>query len=381
MLTLLKAARIYAPEETQATDLLFAGGRIAAIGRGLSTPTDWPVEVIDARDLTAVPGFIDQHVHATGGGGEGGFATRCPEIAAETILCRGITTIVGVLGTDGINRSPAELLAKVRKLRAEGVEAYMYTGAYRVPPPTLTGDIQRDLNWIPEVIGVGEIAISDHRSSQPRQDEIERLVADARVGAMLAGKRGICHFHLGDGQRGLEPLIRLLRETEIPPDQIIPTHVNRNPALLMAAAAYAKEFRAAVDVTAFGDEDDDGSSGFNGVTGLLDQDVPSRLITMSSDCNGSLPEFNAAGELVGIGVADNAPFLDDWRRLVREQILDLPAALGVVSANVARVLGLEARKGRIAKGFDADVTLLDRNLRPQMTFVKGRCRWRNGSTD
>src|SRR5699024_9240253 len=122
----------------------------------------------------------------------------------------GIGTVVGVLGTDSVSRSPADLLAKVRSLRADGIAAYMYTGAYRVPPPTLTGDVQRDLTWIPEVIGLGEVAISDHRSSQPRQAEIERLVAETRVGAMLAGKRGICHFHVGDGERGLEPLRRLL---------------------------------------------------------------------------------------------------------------------------------------------------------------------------
>ncbi|MDX1711561.1 MAG: beta-aspartyl-peptidase [Rhodovibrionaceae bacterium] len=376
MLRLVKASRVYAPEATKATDILIAGERIAAVGDALSVPADWPVEVVEAPDLMAVPGFIDQHVHATGGGGEGGYATRCPEITAETIARRGITAIVGVLGTDSISRSPADLLAKVRALREEGIAAYMYTGAYRVPPPTLTGDIQRDLNWIPEVIGVGEIAISDHRSSQPRQDEIERLVADARVGAMLAGKRGICHFHLGDGTRGLEMLRRLLEETEIPAEQIIPTHVNRRPELLAEAAQYATTFDAAVDVTAFdGEDEDDESTGFNGVKKLLDLGVPSRLITMSSDCNGSLPQFNEAGELVAMGVADNGPFLDDWRRLVLDGVLDMPEALGIISGNVARVLGLSSHKGRLAQGYDADFTLLDADLQPQMTFVGGRCVW------
>ncbi|MGO1344462.1 MAG: beta-aspartyl-peptidase, partial [Chromohalobacter japonicus] len=184
--------------------------------------------------------------------------------------------------------------------------------AYRVPAPTLTGDIQRDLAWIPEVIGVGEIAISDHRSSQPRQDELARLVSDARVGAMLAGKRGICHFHLGDGKRGLTPLRQLLEETELPPDQIIPTHVNRRPELLEEAADYALAFGASVDVTAFEDAGD-GLSAFDAVSRLLARGVPSTRITLSSDCNGSLPEF------------------------------------------------------------DADITLLDRALRPQRIFVAGRC--------
>ena len=376
MLTLLKAARIYAPEPLEARDILFAHDRIAAVGRALSAPADWPIEVIDASDLTAVPGFIDQHVHATGGGGEGGFATRCPEITAEQIARRGITTIVGVLGTDSISRSPADLLAKVRGLREDGIDAYMYTGAYRVPPPTLTGDVQRDLNWIPEVLGVGEIAISDHRSSQPRLEEIVRLVADARVGAMLAGKHGICHFHLGDGRRGLEVLRRLLSETEIPAEQVIPTHVNRNRHLLEDAADYATTFQAAVDVTAFDGPEGDGYSGYNGVKALLERGVPARLITMSSDCNGSLPEFDAHGALTAMAVATNGPLIEDWRRLVLDGVLELEPALGLISGTVARVLGLAMRKGRIAQGFDADVTLLDGELRPAMTFARGRCLWR-----
>ena len=378
MLTLLKTAGIYAPGRSDARDILFAHDRVAAVGRDLSVPADWPVEVIEVPGLTAVPGFIDQHVHATGGGGEGGFATRCPEISAAAIARRGITTIVGVLGTDGISRSPADLLAKVRGLRADGIDAYMYTGAYRVPPPTLTGDIQRDLTWIPEVLGVGEIAISDHRSSQPTQDEIARLVADARVGAMLAGKRGICHFHLGDGRRGLELLRRLLSETEIPASQVIPTHVNRNRHLLEDAADYAKAFGAAVDVTAFDGPEGDGYSGYAGVKALLERGVPAHLITMSSDCNGSLPEFDADGALIGMAVASNGPLIDDWRRLVLDGVLELEPALGLIGGNVARVLGLSARKGRICPGFDADVTLLDGELRPSMTFARGRCLWRAG---
>lgn len=371
MITLLRVGGVCTPEHSEATDILMAGGRIAALGRDLEAPTGWPVEIIEARDLTAVPAFIDQHVHVTGGGGEGGWHTRCPEIMASEIAAAGVGTVVGVLGTDSISRSPADLLAKVRALRAEGIAAYMYTGAYRIPPPTLTGDVQRDLAWIPEVIGVGELAISDHRSSQPRQDEIERVVADARVGAMLAGKLGICHFHLGDGERGLEPLRRLLAETEIPAAQVIPTHVNRRHELLQQAADYVEEFDANVDVTAF-DGPDDELSAFNAVRTLLRYGVPPGRITISSDCNGSEPEFDESGAVTGTRVARNTALLRDWRRLVLEDVLTLEQALGLVSGNVARVLGLHRRKGALVVGADADVTLLDSALQPRRTIVGGR---------
>ncbi|ABE58471.1 beta-aspartyl-peptidase [Chromohalobacter israelensis] len=370
-MTLLRVAEVFAPERLAATDILMAGGRIVALGQGLAVPQGWPVQVVDARHLIAVPAFIDQHVHVTGGGGEGGCGTRCPPITTRDIVAMGIGTVVGVLGTDSISRSPADLLAAVRGLAADGLAAYMYTGAYRVPAPTLTGDIQRDLAWIPEVIGVGEIAISDHRSSQPRQDELERLVSDARVGAMLAGKRGICHFHLGDGKRGLEPLRRLLTETEIPADQVIPTHVNRRAELLEEAAEYALAFDASVDVTAFEDAGD-GLSAFDAVSRLLARGVSPARITLSSDCNGSLPEFDADGAYVGMQVARNTTLIADWRRLVHARVLPLESALGLLAGNVARVLGL-ADKGRLAVGSDADITLLDKALQPQRTFVAGRC--------
>ena len=372
LLTLLRVGRIFAPAPLEATELLIANGRIAALGRDMEVPPGWPIRVVDARDLDAVPAFIDQHVHVTGGGGEGGCGSRCPAISAREIAAMGIGTVVGVLGTDGISRSPADLLAKVRGLRAEGIDAYMYTGSYRVPPPTLTGDVQRDLAWIPEVIGLGELAISDHRSSQPSQDEIARLVSEARVGGMLAGKRGICHFHVGDGKRGLEPLRRLLAETEIPADQVIPTHVNRHRELLEEAADYALAFSASVDVTAFDDPGEEGLSGFDAVSRLLARGVPAEMITMSSDCNGSLPEFDAQGNYIGMRVARNTALIADWQRLVREGVLPMEQALGLLSGNVARVLGLHDRKGRLAIGFEADVTLLDSDLQPQQTFVAGK---------
>ncbi len=370
---LLRAGAIHAPEPLAATDLLIADGRIAAIGSDLAVPEDWPVEVIDARDHTAVPAFIDQHAHVTGGGGEGGPVTRCPELGVREIAAQGIATVVGVLGTDSVSRSPADLLAKVRALRSDGIDAYMYTGAYRVPPPTLTGDTQRDLAWIPEAIGVGEIAIADHRSSQPTLDEIARLVSEARVGGMLAGKRGICHFHVGDGTRGLDLLRRLLSETEIPPDQVIPTHVNRRHALLEEAAGFAKAFGASIDVTAFDDCPGHAEfSAYNAVRTLLERGVAADRITLSSDCNASLPEFDANGDYAGMRVARNTELVACWRRLVADEVLSVERALALVGRNVARVLGLQRQKGRLAPGFDADIALLDDNLCPRRTFGRGR---------
>ena len=123
------------------------------------------------------------------------------------------------------------LLAKARALEAEGVSTFIFSGSYEVPVRTLTGSVRSDLVLVDKVIGAGEIAVSDHRSSQPTFDEIARLAAECRVGGMLGGKAGVLHLHLGDGPRGLELLFRLVRETEIPVTQVIPTHITRNRRL------------------------------------------------------------------------------------------------------------------------------------------------------
>ena len=86
-------------------------------------------------------------------------------------------------------------------LREEGLSAWCYTGGYHVPATTLTGSVRSDIVNLEPVIGVGEVAISDHRSSQPSVEEILRLASEAHVAGLMTGKAGIVHFHLGDGRR------------------------------------------------------------------------------------------------------------------------------------------------------------------------------------
>jgi beta-aspartyl-dipeptidase (metallo-type) len=123
--------------------------------------------IYECNGKLAIPGLIDQHIHITGGGGEKGPASRITEIASEEVLQAGVTTLVGVLGADSYTRSLENLLAKAKGLEAQGVTTYIYTGSYAIPPVTFTGSVARDLVNIEKVIGVGELAISDHRSTIP----------------------------------------------------------------------------------------------------------------------------------------------------------------------------------------------------------------------
>ena len=255
MITVIKNGEVYAPEYLGKKDVVIAGGVIEGIYDAIDVPENFGnIKIIEASGKIVLPGFIDSHVHILGGGGEGSFKTRTPEIQLSEILAGGITTVVGCLGTDGVCRDMNSLLAKSRALEEEGITTYIYTGAYDIPVKTITENCKTDVILIDKVIGVGEIALSDHRSTQPTFEQFANVVALARVGGMLSGKAGVVNVHIGDGKRRLEYLHRLVEETEIPIKQVIPTHINRSIKVFEAGVDFAK-LGGIVDLTTSADPD------------------------------------------------------------------------------------------------------------------------------
>jgi beta-aspartyl-dipeptidase (metallo-type) len=371
VLTLIAGGEVWAPEPLGRRDLLIAGRSIAAVATGGSVRVSGlDLDVIDAAGMSVVPGLIDPHVHILGGGGEGGPATRAPEIKIEDIVASGVTGLIGCLGTDGITRHMTSLLAKARALEIEGISAWVYSGSYEVPVKTLTGSVRSDLVLIDKVVGAGEIAISDHRSAQPTFEEIARLAAECRVGGMLGGKAGILHLHLGDGPRGLEFLRRLAAETEIPRTQVVPTHCNRNPRLLDEAIEWAAA-GGCVDLTAGLAAHDGGVAITEAIRLLLARGAPLDRVTISSDANGSIPVFGPDGQLTAMGVASQRELFADFRALVEQQVIDLVGACRLFATNAAAVYKL-ARKGKVAVGQDADVLVLGPKLELREAFAMGR---------
>lgn len=361
MILLVKNAEVYAPEPLGRRDILAAEGRIIAIAERIDASAfPCPVEVVDAAGLIALPGLIDSHVHVLGGGGEGGYATRTPELVLSDCVRAGVSTVIGTLGTDGVARSMESLVAKAYALRAEGISAWVYSGSYRVPPQTVTGDLMKDIMMIEPIIGLGELAVSDHRSSKPSLDELGRLASEARVGGLLAGKAGVVNFHLGDAPAGLAPLKALVAPGDMPRSQFLPTHCNRNPELFVESLGWAREGGFA-DVTTstvqrYLDEGEVAASEairrFH-EAGLIGQ------LTCSSDGQGSLPIFDAAGVLCGLTMGSSSSLWKAVRGAIIEAGVPLEEAARTVTSTPARALKLE-RKGRLAVGADADILLLSR---------------------
>lgn len=362
MIVLIENVEIYSPEYKGINNILIIGDKIAYIGEE-KVKLDLPVisKVINGSRFYAFPGFIDGHVHITGGGGEGGFATRTPEIMLSDIISGGITTIVGCLGTDGITRSMENLYAKAKGLEEEGVTTYIYTGSYRIPVSTLTGSVMKDIMMIDKIIGVGEIALSDHRSSQPTIEELKRLIADARVGGILSQKAGVVNIHLGDGKEMLNYLIEIVNTTEIPITQFWPTHINRNPYLFKHGIEYAKmggfiDFTTSSDPV-FWEEGEVKAS--RAIKICLEEGVDEENITLTSDGQGSLPQFNEKGEFVGLGIGRVTSLYKEVKDAILEDNVPIDKAIKCITKNPAKILKLK-NKGRLEVGFDADVVLVEK---------------------
>ncbi len=373
MVTLIRDGEVFAPEPLGRKDILVAGGVIAGVAdRGRIRAEGMEVEVVDAAGKRVLPGLIDPHVHILGGGGEGGPATRAPEIRVEDIVSSGVTTVVGCLGTDSVTRHMTSLLAKARALEIEGVSTFIYSGSYEVPVKTLAGSVRSDLVLIDKVIGAGEIAVSDHRSSQPTFDEIARLAAECRVGGMLGGKAGVLHLHAGDGKRRLELLFRLIRETEIPASQVVATHTTRNPQLFEQALEWVAA-GGSIDVTVGPDpvppdpevRFEDAIARFKGL------DLPFARLMVSSDSNGSMPVFDEAGRLVRLTIATERDLFRKFVEIVRREILPVETAARVFSTNAADFYKL-GKKGHIEEGRDADLIILDKDLGLSDVIARGR---------
>ena len=378
MITRIVNGICYSPEPLGQTNLLVAGRQIAALGEQAELEGSI-VQTVDASDCYVVPGLVDSLAHIIGGGGEGGFRSRTSELKVTDAIEAGVTTLVGVLGTDAVTRTLTNLLAKAHALDEEGLTCYCHTGSYQVPAYTLMGDLLQDLVLIDKFIGVGEVAIADHRSSQPTVQELARLASQARVGGMLSGKAGIVSVHVGPSPEGIAQLLQVASTTDIPITQFYPTHMNRNQALLQMGFDYVAQ-GGYIDLTTSTTAQDLAQGEIKCADALLQAvkaGVNLQHVTFSSDANASLPVFDAQNNFVGLGEGRIASLYEEMTDAIR---LGVPVqdALRVVTSNPARILKLP-HKGQLQLGADADLLLIDKNtLELKAVMAKGRWLFSDG---
>lgn len=364
MLTILKNASLYAPEKRGKKDLLLAGGRIVAIEDRISL-TGVEAEVFDAAGKIVTPGFIDLHVHITGGGGQQGYASLVPEVRMSELVACGTTTVVGLLGTDGFVKALTTLYAKTKALEDDGLSAYMLTSYYGLPEKTLMGSVADDLIFIDKVIGC-KLALSDDRSSFPGRQDILRLVNQVRLGGFTSGKGGVLHIHLGNLPEGISPLLEIARAYPTLTSYLSPTHMIRTEALFEQGLTFAR-LGGMIDISTGGTQFD---APYRCVLRALEAGVALDRLTFSSDGRGGVRKTDPETGRVTYTPAPLDLNLKEMRALVQEGELPLEQALCLLTANPARTMKLKA-KGRIEVGYDADLCLMDEALNLTDVFARG----------
>jgi beta-aspartyl-dipeptidase (metallo-type) len=325
---IIENGELYTPAPRGKTTIVVAGGRIEKIGDlSASSLRALDPEVVDATGCILVPGLIDGHIHLIGGSGENGFASASPAISAQELLAAGTTTVVGLLGTDTTTKTLPALLAKVKALRSEGLNARMWTGGYDAR--ALTGSVRDDIVLIDEIIGAGEIAIADRRGVHFDARALARLASDCYVAGTLTGKAGVLHLHTGVLPERLS-IVRELLDLGVPATALHPTHVNRNEGL----------FREAIELTRRGVTVDLDVVDEDLVDWLRLYDGDRAMLTISTDA-----PIGRVGALL--------------EQVVQAaQVFSLEEAFALATRNPARMLNLHD-VGEIAEGNRADLLMLD----------------------
>lgn len=366
MFKLLRGGNCFSPDNIGKKDVLTVYNKIYKVEESIKPDLFPDIEVIDCSGCIVCPSFIDQHVHIIGGGGEEGPGSRVPELMFGDVISAGISTVVGVLGVDDVTRNMESLLAKARGFEEEGLNTFIYTGSYAVPTRTITGSVKSDIILIDKIIGAGEIAIADHRSSYPTINQLAELAYQINVGGLIGKKAGVMHIHVGDGKDGIGLLYQLVNNYDFPIGMFVPTHLNRTAMLLEEAEEYLC-IGGNADLTA-GENSSKGISVPEALSIFSKKNLDMQKVTVSSDGNGSIPA--EGGKHTGVGLVKQ--LYEDIKESIINEGVEISKAIAAVTANVARILGMYPQKGTIAAGSDADILVLESgSLKIKELIVKG----------
>ena len=376
MITLIQGGHLYGPEDLGTKDLLVINGKIERMADEikLSEEVFRRAEIVPAGGKLAFPGFIDQHVHTTGGGGSGGPLTRVKEVYFRDVVKSGITTLVGTLGTDTVSRSLETLLVKAKALNLSGLNSFIYTGSLLFPPATLTGSVEKDIVLISEVVGV-KAGVGETVFARPDLRELENLFTEVKRAGSLSGKNAVVHVHMAaSAQEWVQTIESILEGRDLPTQLVVLTHVNRSPVLLERSFAYARK-GGRIDATTCvrPPERPTAVKPSKVLRRYLDEGLPPENLTFTSDGNASRILADGVVDYTRVG-----SLLEEFRDCVQKEGIPLPQALAVVTRNAADRLGLAKERGILREGAFADLALFTQNLELTDLMAGGKWLLRNG---
>lgn len=372
---LIQNGVLAAPAGPLRADVLCHEGRIVAIGRDLQEPD---AVVIDATGLTVGPGLIDVHVH--GGGGHAFFTQDQERIRdyARWAPRNGVTSfLVSTIGRDaedtvGIFSALAPLVGKT-----EGAEVLGFHlegpfinperhGAFHprmLRPPVreeylrfqaaANGHI-RQVTMAPELPLALDLAVAISSSGAiPAMGHTDATVAQARAGF----DSGIRHVtHLFNAMRPIHhreggPIVAALLQDSATCELICDgAHVGVE-TLQMAYRTLGASRTVVVT-------DNLHLAGMDALTGRFGGEE----VTVSDG-----KAAKADGTIVG-----SVETLDQhFRNAMQFFGIPVETAFRICSTNPAQIAGAANRKGRLDRGMDADLVLMDGDFRVKLTVCRG----------
>ncbi|NWG21860.1 MAG: phosphonate metabolism protein PhnM [Chloroflexi bacterium] len=350
-------------------------GRIVAVIEG-DAPPERGVRVIDAHGLTVLPGLIDIHGDMVEKEIEPRPDTLFPVDVAvheldKRLAASGVTTAYAALSFYDVDR-PAharsrekvyETVTALHRLRPELLVDHAVHARYEVSTPT-------SADLVHQLLNEGKIqlvSLMDHTPGQGQYRDIERFidwVANHRQADRAAVEREMRERM----QRGLAAAARnweVARElAEAASEKGVPLASHDDDTiekvdLVARLGATIAEFPVTIEAA--------GEARQRGMHVVMG--APNVMRGGSHSGNLSAQEAIAAG-LVDTLASDYSPaaLIQAVFALVQRGILDLPAAVRLVTLNPADALGMPDR-GRIQAGCYADLTLIENGALPRVRGV------------
>jgi len=378
MVIALVNARVLTPdEEIPRATVILEEGRIAAVGEGLPPPAG--ARTVDLDGLTLAPGFIDIHVH--GGGGFSLMTEDGEEIRsyARWVVSKGVTAFLSTLAA--AERPQMERWLATAASVGEGLPGGASSLGVYLEGPFVNP--KRKAAFPPEGLRPPDVSelLAHVRTARGRLKLIALAPELAGARELIAAARDqglVVSIGHSDAtyEEALEAISLGVTQATHCFNAMRPFH-HREPGCLGAILASPQ---VAAELIADGVHVHPGAMAL-----LLRAKGPQRTILVT---DGVAPAglgpgtYSLAGRQIEVTagmatladgtLAGSVATMDQSvRNLVRLGLASLQEALRMASLNPAVALGLEGRKGRIARGFDADLVALDEGLEVVMTFVGG----------
>lgn len=386
---LIKNARVITKETIlEGYSVYCVGGSIEKILPEAAEQSLIPDETVDASGMYLSPGFIDLHIH----GARNLLVDKGREHLEE--LCRvlpqyGVTSFLPTVCPAPTEADDLRLLTSLSGAKTEGTAVLGFfleghflalTGAIRDIPHNKSEErVEKLIEALkpykavfgisPEVDGITRLLPLMTKQGYPAFITHTAATVEETEKAIEAGAVHATHFYdvfpypgeKEPGVRGCGSVEAILASPYTSVDFILDGEHVHPAAVKMALACKGRD-----KVSLVTDANINAGLPPGSYKGLGDSKVE---VSYEGGPARMGKESSYPGALAGSGLTMDRAF----RNAVKLLEVDIPQAAAMASSNPARVLGLQDSKGIIMEGHDADMVLLDRELKVIRCWVGGRC--------